>query len=127
MAGGAPTPHSCRVRRGGVAPAVRRGGDRIPSAALFCRNLGLLLSSGVALPESLRILADMSALGRAAAAGPALIDRVRQGGRLSDALAETQALPALAVRTLRLGESSGRLPSFLSALPTSTRPSCSAR
>jgi general secretion pathway protein F len=80
------------------------------SAALFCRNLGLLLSSGVALPESLRILAVMSALGRAAAAGPALVDRVRQGGRLSDALAATQALPALAIRTLKLGESSGRLP-----------------
>ena len=107
------------ARQRAIRAAFAAAASRLPfvgavieyrSAALFCRNLGLLLSSGVPLPESLRILADMSALGRAAAAGPALVDRVRQGGRLSDALAETQALPALAVRTLRLGESSGRLP-----------------
>ena len=37
---------------------------------------------------------------------------MRQGGRLSDALAETGALPPLAVRTLRLGEQSGQLPAL---------------
>ncbi len=40
----------------------------------------------------------------------ATVDLVRHGGKLSDALAETQALPAMAVRTLRLGEESGQLP-----------------
>ena len=34
---------------------------------------------------------------------------MRHGGQLSDALAETQALPPLAIRTLRLGEESGQL------------------
>jgi general secretion pathway protein F len=38
------------------------------------------------------------------------VDRVRHGGKLSDALAETQALPDMAVRTLRLGEETGQLP-----------------
>jgi general secretion pathway protein F len=39
-----------------------------------------------------------------------VVDKVRQGGKLSDALAQTQALPSMAVRTLRLGEDAGQLP-----------------
>ncbi len=38
-----------------------------------------------------------------------VVDRVRQGGKLSEALAQTRALPSMAVRTLRLGEDSGQL------------------
>ena len=37
-------------------------------------------------------------------------ERVRHGAKLSDALAETQALPAMAVRMLRLGDETGQLP-----------------
>ena len=39
-------------------------------------------------------------------------DKVRHGGKLSDALSATQALPPMAVRTLRLGEESGQLPAL---------------
>ena len=39
-----------------------------------------------------------------------LVDRVRRGGKLSDALTTTKALPPMAVRTLRLGEDLGQLP-----------------
>lgn len=78
--------------------------------ALFCRNLGLLLASGVTLPTSLRILADMMSGGRSASVWGQLVDRVRQGGKLSDALTHTRALPPMAVRTLRLGEDTGQLP-----------------
>jgi general secretion pathway protein F len=78
--------------------------------ALFCRNLGVLLASGVAPTTTLRILADMMAtLGRSTV-WARTVDRVRHGGKLSDALAETQALPDMAVRTLRLGEETGQLP-----------------
>ena len=38
------------------------------------------------------------------------MDRVRRGGKLSDALTKTKALPPMAVKTLRLGEDSGQLP-----------------
>jgi general secretion pathway protein F len=38
-----------------------------------------------------------------------VVDKVRQGGKLSDALAQTRALPSMAVRTLRLGEDAGQL------------------
>src|SRR5471030_1421553 len=37
-------------------------------------------------------------------------DRVRHGAKLSDALSDTKALPAMAVRMLRLGDETGQLP-----------------
>jgi general secretion pathway protein F len=77
---------------------------------LFCRNLGLLLSSGVTLTASLRILADMMGTAGVETIWTRLVEKVRHGGKLSDALTATQALPPMAVRTLRLGEDSGQLP-----------------
>jgi len=108
-------------RRPSARAAVARAFGRLPfvsvvteqrTAALFCRNLALMLASGVKLPDCLRILADMRVFGPDLAVGEAVGARVRQGGRLSDALAETGALPPLAVRALRLGEQSGQLPAL---------------
>src|SRR5260370_12291881 len=47
--------------------------------------------------------------------GPSVVwtaaaDRVRHGAKLSDALSDTKALPAMAVRMLRLGDETGQLP-----------------
>jgi general secretion pathway protein F len=39
-----------------------------------------------------------------------VVERVRQGGKLSEALDESGSLPAMAVRILRLGEETGQLP-----------------
>jgi general secretion pathway protein F len=39
-------------------------------------------------------------------------DRVRHGGKLSEALAVRSCLPPMAVRMLRLGEETGQLPSL---------------
>jgi general secretion pathway protein F len=77
--------------------------------ALFCRNLGLLLAAGVPLTTTLRILADMMAATGHAAVWMGTVEQVRQGGKLSDALAEKATLPAMAVRMLRLGEETGQL------------------
>ena len=105
-------------RRPAVRLAVIGAAARLPlvrpllsfrRTALFCRNLGLLLASGVTLPASLRILADMMAASGNVAIWGQLVDKVRQGGKLSDALAQTGALPSMAVRTLRLGEDAGQL------------------
>ncbi|MGJ4931270.1 type II secretion system F family protein [Bradyrhizobium sp. HKCCYLS2038] len=78
--------------------------------SLFCRNLAILLGSGLTLTAALRILIDiMSVTGN----GPVWIaaaDRVRQGGKLSEALAATSGLPAMATRMIRLGEETGQLP-----------------
>lgn len=77
--------------------------------ALFCRNLGLLLAAGVPLTTTLRILADMMAATGHAAVWTRTVEQVRQGRKLSDALAEKATLPAMAVRMLRLGEETGQL------------------
>jgi general secretion pathway protein F len=109
------------LSRSSARAAFARAFGRLPfvsvvterrTAALFCRNLALMLSSGVRLPDCLRILADMRVFGSDPAAAEAVAARVRQGGRLSDALAEARILPPLAVRTLRLGEQSGQLPAL---------------
>ena len=77
---------------------------------LFCRNLGVLLASGVALPTTLRILVDMMATTSDRTVWTRMVERVRHGGKLSDALTDTGALPTMAVRMLRLGEETGQLP-----------------
>ena len=78
--------------------------------ALFCRNLGILLGSGVTLTTTLRILVDMMATTGSVAIWSKAADRVRHGAKSSDALAETAALPAMAIRMLRLGDETGQLP-----------------
>lgn len=78
--------------------------------ALFCRNLGLLLSSGVTLTTALRILADTMDARGGMTQWSSVVEKVRHGGKLSDALTDTAALPSLAIRTIRLGEDSSQLP-----------------
>jgi general secretion pathway protein F len=107
------------LRQARVRAAMMRAVARLPlvrsvlgfhRTALFCRNLGVLLGSGVALTTTLRILADMMATTGDATAWTKTVDRVRHGGKLSDALTDTAALPPMAVRMLRLGEETGQLP-----------------
>ena len=78
--------------------------------SLFCRNLGLLLGSGVNLTTTLRILVDMMSSVGPSAVWTDAAARVRHGAKLSDALSDTKALPAMAVRMLRLGDETGQLP-----------------
>src|SRR4029077_6630124 len=79
---------------------------------LFCRNLAVLLGAGVPLTAALRILADMMASTGRAAVWTSIVDKVRQGGKLSEALADKATLPAMATRMLRLGEETGQLPTL---------------
>ncbi len=76
---------------------------------LFCRNLSLMLSSGVMLTSALRILVDTMESTGTPAQWSHIVEKVRHGGKLSDALTATRALPPMAIRTLRLGEDSGQL------------------
>jgi general secretion pathway protein F len=104
------------VRRGFMntltrLPAIREV-MKYYRSSLFCRNLGLLLGSGVNLTTTLRILVDMMSTAGPSAVWTDAADRVRHGAKLSDALAETQALPSMAVRMLRLGDETGQLPAL---------------
>ena len=78
--------------------------------ALFCRNLSILLQCGVGLAPSLRILAEIMATVGKADAWTQTMDHVRHGGKLSEGLSAAKALPPMAIRMLRLGEETGRLP-----------------
>jgi general secretion pathway protein F len=78
--------------------------------ALFCRNLGVLLGSGMTLSAALRILVDMMGETGLPGAWTQVLGRVRQGSKLSDALADGNSLPNMAVRMLKLGEETGQLP-----------------
>jgi general secretion pathway protein F len=107
------------LRRPRVRAAIMYGISKLPLArsimtfhrtALFCRNLSVLLGSGVNLTPTLRILAEMMASTGHGAAWERAVDRVRHGAKFSDALADTAALPAMAVRMLRLGDETGQLP-----------------
>ena len=109
------------LRREGVRAAVVSEVSRMPGissvfnsyrAALFCRNLGILLGSDVTLTATLRILVDIMTVTGRAAPWMATADRVRHGGKLSEALATTAILPPMAIRMLRIGEETGQLPSL---------------
>lgn len=106
-------------RRAGFRSAVVSQVSRLPGIAtvfrfyrtsLFCRNLGILLGSGLTLTATLRILISIMSVTGSAAAWSAAADRVRRGGKLSEALAAANILPAMAIRMLRLGEETGQLP-----------------
>jgi general secretion pathway protein F len=107
------------LRQESVRRAVMNAAARLPIArevmkfyrtSLFCRNLGLLLGSGVNLTTTLRILVDMMSSVGSPTVWSDAADRVRHGTKLSDALADTRALPPMAVRMLRLGDETGQLP-----------------
>jgi general secretion pathway protein F len=77
---------------------------------LFCRNLGLLLGGGVTLSAALRIMVDVMSATGSVSRWSQVVDSVRRGGKLSDALSGSALLPPMAVSTLRLGEDSNQLP-----------------
>jgi general secretion pathway protein F len=78
--------------------------------ALFSRNLGVLLGAAVPLTTTLRILVDMMGTTSNPAIWTRAVERVRHGGKLSDALSDASVLPPMAIRMLRLGEETGQLP-----------------
>jgi len=108
-------------RRPGVRASIITQLARLPvissvvdfhRTGLFCRNLGILLGSGVTLTATLRILVDIMAATGNVPVWTAMADRVRHGGKLSDALTASAVLPPVAVRMLRLGEETGQLPTL---------------
>lgn len=106
-----------RTRRGrligllAVIPGIA-GPMRDRRTARLVGTLGLLVANGVALPSALKILRNVVTEPHCIAALDRLHDQVRSGRRFADALAETDLLPPLAVRMLRVGDETGDLPSI---------------
>jgi general secretion pathway protein F len=86
-------------------------GDR--RTARFVGTLGLLLENGVALPTALKILRDVVNESDYVATIDRVHEQVRNGRRFADALAETNLIPPLAVRMLRVGDDVGDLASIV--------------
>jgi general secretion pathway protein F len=108
-----------RERRGRILALVAMipgiaGPMRDRRTARVLGTLGLLLANGVSLPTALKILRDIAAEPASMAALDRLHDQVRNGRRFAEALAETDLLPPLAVRMLRVGDETGDLPSIAS-------------
>jgi general secretion pathway protein F len=91
----------------GVSGAMR---DR--RTARIVGTLGLLVANGVALPAALKILRDVVTGAHHVAVVDGVYEQVRNGRRFGEALAETDLLPPLAVRMLRVGDETGDLPSI---------------
>jgi general secretion pathway protein F len=91
----------------GVSGAMR---DR--RTARIVGTLGLLVANGVALPAALKILRDVVTDPHYVAVVDGVYEQVRNGRRFGEALAETDLLPPLAVRMLRVGDETGDLPSI---------------
>src|SRR5260370_32506187 len=90
------------LRRKSVRTAIISEISRLPGistiftfyrAALFCRNLGILLSSDVTLTATLRILVDIMAVTGRAAPWMATPDLLRPGRKVSEPPAATPTLP----------------------------------
>lgn len=81
--------------------------------ALFCRNLGALLGSGMTLSAALRIIIDIMDKSGLPGDWQRLQGSVRQGSKLSEALAEVNSLPSMAMRMIKMGEETGDLPLLL--------------
>lgn len=72
----------------------------------FCRGLGTLLTHGVGMNDALRLLSETRVGGDRLRV---IADHVRRGGRLVNSITETNFVPPLAARMLRIGEESGSL------------------
>jgi type IV pilus assembly protein PilC len=75
----------------------------------LCQNLGLLYSSGLPILASLSVTADIVQNRMIRDAVHAAHDRVQCGSTLVDALRPAGVVPAMVLRMLQVGESTGRL------------------
>ncbi|MBO0763977.1 MAG: type II secretion system F family protein [Hyphomicrobiaceae bacterium] len=91
----------------GIAGPV---GDR--RTARIIGTLGLLIDNGVTLPTALKILREVITDPHYVAAVDGVHEQVRNGRRFADALADTDLLPPLATRMLRVGDEASDLPSI---------------
>ncbi len=106
------------VRSRAAGAAAFRVLSRIPGVrtvvlyaqtVFFCATLGTLTASGVDITSTLRLIRELMRDRRNAEKVDQVIAEVRQGKRLTDALANADLLPPYVVHMLRVGEEAGRL------------------
>jgi len=109
---------SVLVRRPGVRTLIDRVALALPginaliqqgSTALFARTLGTLLRNGVSLLPALEIAASVVPSPMVRAAIMQAAERVKEGRRLGDALAQTGRFSDFALRFIAIGEEASKL------------------
>ncbi|WP_428624105.1 type II secretion system inner membrane protein GspF [Sedimenticola sp.] len=83
------------------------------NTASFTRTLAILTGSGVELLEALRIAGQVTPNLAISSAIQSAAIRVREGGTLSKALAQSRLFPPITVHLIASGESSGQLAEML--------------
>jgi type IV pilus assembly protein PilC len=86
---------------------------RLANTALFARNLGVLLRSGITLVEGLRTVETLHRNRYVAQQVAAARGTVLGGGRLADPLAERAVFMPMLSRMVAIGEASGTLDDIL--------------
>ncbi len=82
---------------------------RRTQAAMLCRTLGTLLQNGVGLVGSLSIGHDVLSNLTAAGIVETAVSKVKEGGRVAQALSQKAFFPSQTIHLLQLGEETGRL------------------
>ncbi|MCA8941356.1 MAG: type II secretion system F family protein, partial [Planctomycetes bacterium] len=91
------------------APITRRVVTTI-AVSQFCRNLSVLLSSGLTVTHALELSRSAISTRSTREAIDRAVQRIVGGHKLTESLAETRFLPPIAISMIRVGEESGRLP-----------------
>ncbi|GEQ96600.1 type II secretion system protein F [Iodidimonas gelatinilytica] len=91
-----------------VGPLLRK-----IEAARFCGTLGALLTNGVEVVPALQMSGRTVSNSKLARAVEQALPRLRRGEGLTGPLEESGILPPLALRLLRVGETSGKLDAML--------------
>jgi general secretion pathway protein F len=96
------------MRIPGIRAIVRRS-----EAATFARTFGILLRSGVPVPQALAATSGAMGNRQSRQGLDAALDSLKRGARLMDALASFHALPATSRSLIALGEETNRVPEML--------------
>ena len=112
----APTARTWALRPS-IRPPVRRG-----QLINFCFHLEQLLAASVPIPDALADLRDSVKGFRLREVITAMVESIRAGARLSEAMARhPEAFDPMMVNLVRAGESSGQLPAVLRRLTETLR------
>ncbi len=82
----------------------------------FCRTLGTLLANGVDVVPALKMGVETIGNARLRHALAPVAARLKRGDGLAEPLAATEAMPALAIQLMRVGEGSGQLDKMLTTV-----------
>ena len=86
------------------------------TVARFCRTLGTLMQSGVAVLQALQIVRDTAGNELVARAIQSVHDAVKEGEGMTRPLEQSKVFPGMVVSMIEVGEETGALPEMLNRI-----------